>query len=149
MAETTLLLALAGTAAAAAGTAVSGVAQANQAEFQAEIAKQQAARERALAERQEKDFRRAQSRLTASSRARRAASGLSGAGSSLLVEENIAAETELGALDILNSGLVSATRLQQEARLQKAAGRAALVKGGIGAASTLLTGVPRDRKDFG
>ncbi len=144
-----LFLALAGTAAAAAGTAAAGVAQANQAEFQAEIAKQQAGRERALAERQTKDFRRAQSRLKASSRARRAASGVSGTGSSLLIEEDIAAETELGALDILNNGLVSATRLEQEARLRKAAGRALLIKGGTDAAGTLLTRVPRDLKDFG
>ena len=118
MAETTLLLALAG-AASAAGTAVQGLAQANQAEFQAEIAEQQAARERALAERQAQDFRRAQSRLSARARAGRAGSGVTGAGSSLLVEEDIAAETELGALDILNNGLVSATRLEQEARLRR------------------------------
>ena len=118
MAETTLLLALAG-AASTAGTAVGGLAQARQAEFQAEIAEQQAARERALAQRQAQDFRRAQSRLSGRARAGRAGSGVTGAGSSLLVEEDIAAETELGALDILNNGLVSATRLEQEARLRR------------------------------
>ncbi|MDJ0970454.1 MAG: hypothetical protein QNJ06_11240 [Kiloniellales bacterium] len=130
-----------GAAAAAAGAAAEGVAAANQAEFQAEIAEQQAERERQLAARQSQGLRRQQSRLGARSRARRAGSGVVGRGSSLLIEEDIAAETELGALDLLNNGVVSATRLEQQARLERAAGRGkrdrALLLGAAAAASGL------------
>ncbi len=130
-----------GAAAAAAGAAAEGVAAANQADFQAEIAEQQAERERQLAARQSQDFRREQSRLGAQARARRAGSGVAGRGSSLLVEEDITAETELGALDLLNNGVVSATRLEQQARLDRAAGRSkrdrALLLGATAAASGL------------
>ena len=136
-----ILLAV-GAATAVAGAAAQGVAASNQAEFQAEIAEQQAARERQLARRQAQDFRREQSRLGAQARARRAGSGVAATGSSLLVEGDIAAETELGALDLLNNGLVSASRLEQQARLERAAGRAArdraLLLGASNATTTLL-----------
>lgn len=122
MTGTEILLAVS-VAAAAAGAAAQTAAASNRADFQAEIAEQQAERERLLAERQTKDFRREQSRLAARSRALRAGSGVAGAGSSLLIEEDIAAETELGALDLLNNGVVSSTRLEQQARLERAAGR--------------------------
>ena len=122
MTGTEILLAVS-VAAAAAGAAAQTAAASNRAEFQAEIAEQQAERERLLAERQAKDFRREQSRLAARSRALRAGSGVAGSGSSLLIEEDIAAETELGALDLLNNGVVSSTRLEQQARLDRAAAR--------------------------
>ncbi|MDJ0944244.1 MAG: hypothetical protein QNJ30_12300 [Kiloniellales bacterium] len=148
MAGPELFLALAGTAAAAAGTVVQGVAQANQSEFMAEIAEQQAERERRIAARQAQDFRREQSRLGARSRARRAGSGVAGRGSALLVEEDIAAETELGALDLLNNGLVSATRLEQQARLERMAGRSQRDRALLSGTSTLLSGAASDLRTF-
>src|SRR3546814_952119 len=63
------------------------------------------------------DYRRSNSRLLATSRARRAGSGVTSQGSPLLVDETTAAEIELGAQDILAGGAARAYGRQQEAAL--------------------------------
>src|SRR3546814_3042825 len=69
-------------------------AQANAAEFNADMAQQQAERERQIAARDADDYRRSNSRLLATSRARRAGSGVTSQGSPLLVDETTAAEID-------------------------------------------------------
>ena len=115
-------------------------------ERQSDVLRQQARRERAVASREAMDFRRRNSRLEASARARRAASGVSSStGTPLLTQGALAGEIELGALDILNVGAARATQLQNDARLRRFAGRSALVEGAAEAGTTILT---RDNFDF-
>lgn len=90
---------------------------------QAQIEREQAQRRREIAEIEEADFRRTQSRVLA---ARRAAMGASGVrqdtGSPILAIGDFAAETELQALRIRAAGEIEATRTEQQARLRVAAG---------------------------
>ncbi len=116
-----------------------GQAQANAAEFNAEMAQQQAERERQIAAREAKDHRRRNSRLLATSRARRAGSGVTSIGSPLLVDEATAAEIELGAQDILSSGASKAYGYQQEAALSRARASSARTGSFLKAGGTLLT----------
>ena len=133
--------------ASAAVSAVGAIQQGKAAEaagkFNAEVARQQAEQERLIAERDARRFRQEQSRLLARSRALRAGQGVTGEGTPLLVDEATAGEIELGALTIRHGGLVRATRLEQQAQLDKFRGRSARQAGFIRAGSTLLTGASR------
>src|SRR3546814_19650698 len=80
-------LTLIGAAVGAVGAIAAGRAQANAAEFNADMAQQQAERERQIAARDADDYRRSNSRLLATSRARRAGSGVASQGSPLLLDE--------------------------------------------------------------
>ncbi len=128
-------------------SAVSGaIGQSRARNTQADIFNAQARRERAVSEREAMDFRRRTSRIEASARARRAVSGVDpGSGTALLTQGDLAAEAELGALDILNVGAARATQLQNQARLQRFAGRSAIAEGAARAGTTLLT---EDNFDF-
>ena len=118
-----------------------GFAQKRAADFQAAILTQQAARDRQQAASDEEDFRRRQSRAFAARRAQLGASGVEpGAGSPLLVSEDFVSETELGALNIRSGGETRATRLEQQAVLQRFKGRAARTAGFIRGGALLLTG---------
>lgn len=141
------IAAIAGLASAAVSTVSSiaaGQAQANAAEYSADMAQQQAARERQIAEREVKDHRQSQSRLLATSRARRAGSGVTYQGSPLLVDEATAAEIELGAQDILAGGTANAYGYQQQAALSRARASSARTGGYLSAGSTLLTAAGSD-----
>lgn len=81
------------------------------------IAEQQADRERQAGIAESNDFRRRNSRLLATSRALRAGSGVSAAGSPLLVDEATAGEIELGALRIQNVRETRRTSLRNQASL--------------------------------
>ncbi|NIA66971.1 hypothetical protein HBA54_00015 [Pelagibius litoralis] len=133
------ITAIASAAVSAVGTISAGKAQADAAEFNAQIAQQQAERERQIAEREAADFRRREGRVLAASRARRAGSGVTSQGSPLLVDEVTAAEIELGAQNILVGGATSATRLQQQAALDRSRARSAKTGAFLDAGSTLLT----------
>lgn len=133
-------LTFAGAVLGAIGSIAAGQAQADAAEFNAEVAQQQAARERQIAEREAADFQRQQSRVLASSRARRAGSGITAQGSPLLVDEATAAEVELGVQNILVGGATRASRLEQQAALDQSRARSARTGGFLGAGSTLLSG---------
>lgn len=139
--EIAAIAGLAGAAVSAVGSVSAGQAQANAAEFNATVAQQQAERERQIAQREAADFLRRESRVLAASRARRAGSGVTSQGSPLLVDESTAAEIELGARNILVSGATNASRLEQQAALDRANARSARAGGILGAGSTLLTGV--------
>lgn len=83
------------------------------------LAEKEARQERQAAKIEADSFRRRQSRLLASSRALRAGSGVSAAGSPLLVDEATAAEIELGRLTLLAAGETRARRLKNFANLKK------------------------------
>ncbi len=128
---------------AATGSIMSARAQSQAAKFQAKVAEQQAERERLAAETEADTFRRRHSRLLGTSRARRAGSNITGEGSPLLVDEQSAAEIELGFRTILSGGTARATRLEQEARLARFKGKAALTAGAFEAGSSLLGGLSK------
>lgn len=132
-------LTLIGGVLSAAAAISAGQAEANAAEFNADMAQQQAERERQIAERETKDHRRRNSRLLATSRARRAGSGVTYQGSPLLVDEATAAEIELGAQDVLSGGASKAYGYQQEAALSRARASSARTGGFLKAGGTLLT----------
>ena len=118
-------LAVAALAVAAAGTVYSGMQANQQAKTQAAIMRQQAERERLQAEADEQEFRDQQQREMARRRAILGGAGIeAGTGSALLASEDFAGEAELQALKIRNGGDVRATRLQQQASLVRAKGRA-------------------------
>lgn len=107
------------------------------------IAKQQAERERQAGLAEANDFRRRNSRLLASSRALRAGSGVSAAGSPLLVDEVTAGEIELGALRIRNARETRRTSLLNQASLLKFLELETRVQGNfnaLNAAGSVLTG---------
>ena len=83
------------------------------------IARQQAERERQAGIAEADDFRRRHRRLLATSRANRAGSGVSAAGSPLLVEGALAGEIELGALRARNVRETRKTSLLNQASLLK------------------------------
>src|SRR3546814_13084407 len=97
-------LTLIGAAVGAVGAIAAGRAQANAAAFNADMAQQQAERERQIAARDADDYRRSNSRLLATSRARRAGSGVTSQRSPRLGDETTAAEIERGAQDLPAGG---------------------------------------------
>lgn len=146
MAVTATTALLIGAAASLGGTALQARAANRESKFQSAIQRQQADRERQIAAANEEDFRRQQSRLQAASRAAQGASGTqTGTGSSLLVSEDFAAETELQALRLRAGGETRATRLEQQATLTRRAGRSTArsgLLGGIGRTSLLVADSP-------
>lgn len=103
------------------------------------IAKQQAKRERQAGIAEANDFRRRNSRLLASSRALRAGSGISAAGSPLLVDEVTAGEIELGALRVRNVRETRRTSLRNQASLLKFLELETRVQGTINAGQAALS----------
>ena len=128
------------TVATVVGAISQGRAVQAQSNLQAGILQQQSVRERRQAKADESDFRRNQSRILAARRAAGGASGITPTGSSLLVAEDFAGEVELNALRIRSGGEVRATRLEQQAGLERFAGRAASRQGFIRGGSLLLSG---------
>lgn len=142
-------LTLIGAAVSAAGAIAAGQAEANAADFNADMAQQQAERERQIAARDAEDHRRRNSRVLASSRARRAGSGVASQGSPLMVDESTVGEIELGVQDILAGGGARAYGHRQQAALARARGRSAQTGSFLNAGATLLTGAGRtDYKNF-
>ena len=138
---TSTALLLAGVAISAVGAIGSGIAAGEQADFEAADLAQRAVREREIAEQNEKDFRREQSRLMAQSRANQGGSGvITSTGSPLLAAEDFASETELQALRIRAGGLTESSRLAQQSQLTKSARKSARTRGFFRAGSSLLTG---------
>lgn len=141
---TVAILAFASAAVSAVGSIVQGKAAQKQAEAQAEISRQQAERERVVAGEKEGDFRASQRRAAAAVRAAGGARGIDiSVGSSLLTAEDFSRQTTRQALRIREGGEIRATRLDQQADLLRAKGRAASTAGIIGAGSSLLSGATR------
>jgi hypothetical protein len=145
IASSTLALMAAG--ASAIGAISQGQAAAKQAKFQSAVQRQQAARERQIAESEERDFRKKQSANIAQRRAELGGAGIrSTTGTPLLATEDFLSEAELQAQRIRQGGEVSATRLEQQADLTKAAGKSAQQRGMFRAGSSLLSGVSEFNK---
>jgi len=138
---TAAMLTIASTAASVIGSMSQASAAQDQADYQATVQRQQATRERQIAESEERDFRKRQSAALALRRAELGGSGVRGTtGTPLIAEEDFMSEAELQAQRIRQGGEVSATRLEQQADLTKAAGRSASQRGFMRAGSSLLTG---------
>lgn len=134
-------LTVAGAGLSAASALQQGEMAAKQSQFQATIMEQQAQRERELAAQAEDDFRRQQSRLMASRRAILGGSGVEpGEGSPLLTTEDMASEIEVQAQRIRAGGNVEATRLSQQAALERVRGKAERSGGYMRAGASLLSG---------
>lgn len=133
-------LAVGGGALKAIGSIQEGNAAGNAADFNARASEQQAAQERDAAAAEGRDYRRQEGRRRASSLAARGASGTTGAGSPLLVDEATVREIALGASRIKYGGDVKATRLQQEAELYRMRGRSSRTAGYLNAGTSLLSG---------
>lgn len=135
------IAAIVGAGAAVVGAVSQGQAQARQASTQAGIYRQQADRERQDAAGREEDYRRTAERQLATRRALLGASGVEpGAGSPLLVSEDMTSEAELQALRIRSGGEAQATRMEQGAGFAQAAGRNARTGGFMRAGAELLAG---------
>ena len=128
----------------AVGQAKESRAQADTSRAQADITDQQAVRETQNAEADARNFRIRQNALLATTRARRAASGLKpDTGTSLLTDSDFVKEIALGEATIRNQGQVASTRLDQQADLYRRQARG--IEAGIPMASagTLLSGFAR------
>ena len=119
----------------AAGSITAGMAARGQARAQAKSAKIQAEQERRKAAFAERDFKRRQRAAAASVRAAGGARGVDvGSGSPLLAALDFGAETERQALRIREGGEVRANRLENQASLLRAQGKAAMMGGFFGGA---------------
>ena len=136
-----LVLTAGGALISAVGAIQQGQAASAQSKLQAGILRQQAEQERLQAASNEADFRRQQQFLLARRRAMLGAAGVDpAAGSPLLVSEDFAGEVELQALRIRSGGKLRATRLEQQAGLERFSGRAARRADFIRGGSLLVTG---------
>lgn len=123
------------------GAIQQGRAAQQAANYQAEVQEQQAEYERQASAVEASDFRREGHRRRASSFARTGASGVSQtSGSPLMVDEAFVKDVALGSARILHGGEVRGTRLEQQAGLSRAEGKASRAAGGIRAGQSLLTG---------
>ena len=133
---------LAGAAVSAVGAVSQGAAAQKQARFNARQAELEAQRRDQIARAEAGAFRKQQSKLLARQRALLGASGLDpGSGTPLLVAGETAGEVELQARRILAGGQAEATRLRNQATLERASGRAARTAGVLRGGALLLQGV--------
>lgn len=123
------------------GSYSAGVAERSRAGVESRAKEIQAENERAGAAEQERDFRKKQSSELAKRRAAMGASGTEMTGTPLLAFGDYAAETELQAQRIRESGNLRGSRLEQEADLNRQAGKSAMQRGLFRAGSALLTGI--------
>ena len=124
----------------AAGALKQGADQAAMSKFQAAVAHQQAERDREVAELGADEKRRQGDRLAGTQRARLAASGVDvSTGTSLLLQEDLAAETEFQALLIKAGGETAAASRDVEGKLFRMKGQAARQQSFFKAGTTLLS----------
>lgn len=135
---------------AAAGAVLSAVsaiqqgrAQQQASNLQADVMQQQAERERQQAAADAGDLQRRNQRLMARQRTLFTAAGVTREGTPLLVEEDTAAEAELERQKVLAGGAVRATRLEQQAELERFSGRVSKQQGLARGGALLLSGAGR------
>jgi hypothetical protein len=131
---------LLGAGVSAIGSISAGKAAQDAAEYNAKVAEQQAAQERDAAQAEASDYRRSERRGQASSRVARLASGVTMAGSPLLVDEAMAREIALGSARTGYAGSVNANRYENEAELERMSGDAAASASYFRAGTSLLSG---------
>lgn len=125
--------------ASAAGALVSGVSAFRQGQFQSKVAEQQADFARKQSEIDAKEFARDQRRILGQARAARGSAGVQlSAGSPLAVDDETLEEIIFQTERIRRGGAVQGARLDQQAQLDRAAGRSGLVSGLTSAGSTIL-----------
>ncbi len=134
------ILGILGTVVSIVGTLSGGASDQAASNFEADTQRQQAAREREISAAEARKFEREQSALKARSRAVRSGSGVgTTSGSSLLVDQDIAAEIARNKALIKAGGETRATRLEQNASLLGLRGRNAR-RASLFKAGTALTG---------
>lgn len=124
----------------AVGAIQQGKATQAAAEFNAATLAQQAQREKEIAGLQAEQFSKAQSRLRSSMLAKRVASGVQLTGTPVLVDEDAIDEIAFNEALIRSGGEIKATRLQQQAELERFGGRSARLSGLFRAGQSLLQG---------
>lgn len=125
----------------AAGSIQKGQAAQDAANFNAAGDNQRAAEEQDQAAASTQDYIRKGSDTEASAVALQGASGVTGAGSPLLVDENTVRQVALGAARTLQGGEIRANRLRDDATLQRMRGDAAVTGSYLDAGGSLLTSV--------
>jgi hypothetical protein len=123
----------------AAGSIKKGQAAQQAAEYNAAVDAQRAAEERDQANAATQDYIRKGSDTVESARALRGATGVTSEGSPLLVDENTVRQVALGAARTLHGGELRASRLEDDAKLQKMKGENAVIGSYLDAGGSLLT----------
>lgn len=131
----------------AAGAAKQAEAEQQAADYNAMVLRQQAQQERDAAKVEASDFRRKENANMARAAAARGGTGVTMAGSPLLVDEATVREVALGASRLVYGGEVRANRLEEQAKLSHMSGKAAITAGKYKAGSTLLTGAAKFGSD--
>jgi uncharacterized protein involved in type VI secretion and phage assembly len=117
-----------------------GQAAQERANYQAAVQEQQGQQARAIAQRDEEDYRRRAARLAATGRARAGASGATMEGTPSLMAEDLMREAEYNALKIRYGGDLQSARSAQQAGLYRASGEDAANRGFMRAGASLLSG---------
>lgn len=139
--ETLALVGLAGGALGAMGSIQKGQATQEASTYNASVDNQRAAEEQDQAGAQTQDYIRKGSDTETSAVAAQGATGVTGEGSPLMVDENTVRQVALGAARTLQGGQLRANRLQDDATLQKMKGDNAVTSSYLDAGSSLLTSV--------
>jgi hypothetical protein len=125
----------------AAGSIQKGNAAEEAANYNVAVDRQRAAEEKDQAGAQTQDYIRKGSDTVESAVALQGASGVTSEGSPLMVDENTVRQVALGAARTLQGGQLRASRLEDDATLQKMKGESAVTGSYLDAGSSLLTSV--------
>src|SRR5882757_3337587 len=136
----TLLLA-GGSILGAAGSIQKGQATQQAADYNAAVDSQRAAEERDQAAAATQDYIRKGSDTVEAGRAARGVTGVTSEGSPLMVDESTVRQVALGAARTLQGGELRASRLEDDATLQKMKGENAVTASYLDAGSSLLSSV--------
>lgn len=136
-----LVAAVGGGVLGAAGSIQKGQAAKQAADYNAAVDAQRAAEEKDQAAASTQDYIRKGSDVESSAVAAQGATGVTGSGSPLMVDENTVRQVALGAARTLQGGDLRASRLQDDATLQKMKGDNAVTASYLDAGSSLLTSV--------
>lgn len=123
----------------AAGSIQKGQAAKQAADYNAAVDAQRAAEEKDQAQADTQDYIRKGSDTLEAGRALRGATGVTGEGSPLMVDEDTVRQVALGAARTLQGGELRANRLKDDATLQKMKGENAVTASYLEAGSSLLT----------
>jgi hypothetical protein len=125
----------------AAGSIQKGQAAQQAATYNVAVDNQRAAEEQDQAGAQTQDYIRKGSDTVESAVASQGATGVTGEGSPLMVDENTVRQVALGAARTLQGGELRANRLKDDATLQRMKGDNAVTSSYLDAGSSLLTSV--------
>ena len=139
--ETLAIAGLAGSALSAAGSIFKGSATNDAAQYNASVDETRAQEEKDQAAASTQDYIRKGSDTEASNVAMQGATGVTGEGSPLMVDENTVRQVALGAARTLQGGQLRAARLKDDAQLQRMGGANAVTASYFDAGSSLLTGI--------